>query len=66
LGCATLSFHSTLPLAQMLIAPSPLLGEQIGDAGVKHIANALMSNSSLTQLHLICALFFEPSFSFSF
>jgi len=50
----------------MLIAPSPLLGEQIGDAGVKHIANALMSNSSLTQLHLICALFFEPSFSFSF
>ena len=49
---ATLSFHFPLPLAQMPIAPSPLLENYIGDDGAMHIAEALMCNSSLTELDL--------------
>src|SRR3989338_5860697 len=52
LRCAPLLISFPHPLAQMLIAPSPLLGNQIGGAGAKHIADALMSNCSLTQLDL--------------
>src|SRR3989338_7920126 len=43
------------PFVQMLIASSPLLGNEIGATGAKHVADALMSNSSLTQLNLRCA-----------
>src|SRR3989338_4663232 len=57
--CAPLSFHSPLQLSQMLIAPFPLLGDRIGDIGAKHIADALVSNSSLAHLVLACALSFR-------
>src|SRR3989338_4405149 len=57
--CASLSLHSPFPLAQMLIAPSPLQGNEIYDIGAKHIADALMSNSSLAHLFLVCALSFR-------
>ena len=36
----------------MLTASYPLLGNQIGEAGAKHIADALMCNSSLMQVNI--------------